>query len=100
MFGHIKKVYIDSTGESGDIWLQASSGMYLLPFANVASDYKDELVNFLMANGIKSEMLLLPGHKNDSSKELVKTCSKLLLCDGGLGFEEDVETNETSKTNV
>ena len=54
MFGHIKKVYVDSSGESGDVWLQASSGMYLLPFENVAPDYKDELVNFLMTNGVKS----------------------------------------------
>ena len=69
MFGHIKKVYVDSSGESGDVWLQASSGMYLLPFANVAPDYKDELVNFLMANGIKPEKLLLPHSMDDSCEE-------------------------------
>lgn len=60
MFGHIKKVYIDRSGESGDIWLQASSGMYLLPFANVAPDYRDELVNFLETNNIDTERLLIP----------------------------------------
>ena len=52
MFGHIKKVYIDKSGESGDIWLQASSGMYLLPFENVSRDYKDKLIKFLNENGI------------------------------------------------
>lgn len=52
MFGHIKKVYVDKTGESSDIWLQASSGMYLLPFENVSPDYKDQLIKFLNENSI------------------------------------------------
>ena len=55
MFGHIKKVYVDKNSESGDIWLQASSGMYLLPFENVSSDYKNELIKFLNANSINPE---------------------------------------------
>lgn len=60
MFGHIKKVYVDSSGDSGDVWLEASSGMYLLPFSNVATQYKDDLISFLQANNIKTEHLLLP----------------------------------------
>ena len=52
MFGHIKKVYIDKTGESSDIWLQASSGMYLLPFENVSPDYKNQLIKFLKENSV------------------------------------------------
>ena len=52
MFGHIKKVHIDKTGESSDIWLQASSGMYLLPFENVSPDYKNQLIKFLKENSV------------------------------------------------
>ena len=57
MFGHIKKVYVDSSGESGDIWLHASSGMYFLPFQNVAPDYESELVDFLKTKGIKFDKI-------------------------------------------
>ena len=53
LFGHIKKVYVNSSGKHGDIWLHASSGMYFLPFENVAPDYEGELTNFLKAKGIK-----------------------------------------------
>ena len=60
MFGHVKKVYIDKSGESGDIWLQASSGMYLLPFENVSPDYKDELTKFLSESGINPERQVQP----------------------------------------
>lgn len=55
MFGHIKKVYVDKTGESGDIWLQASSGMYLLPFENVSPEYKEQLIKFLNENSVYPE---------------------------------------------
>ena len=57
MFGHIKKVYVDRSGDCGDIWLHASSGMYFLPFENVAPDYEDELTNFLKTKGIKLETI-------------------------------------------
>ena len=58
MFGHIKKVYIDGSGQSSDIWLQASSGMYLLAFDDVSPDYKDVLIKFLNANNIHPESQL------------------------------------------
>ena len=85
MFGHIKKVYVDSSGESGDVWLQASSGMYLLPSTNVAPDYKDELVNFLTANGIKSDKLL----PHCSTEEHMRGSSKLIPCDVEINLEEN-----------
>ena len=71
MFGHIKKVYVDKGGESGDIWLQASSGMYLLPFENVSPDYKDQLIKFLNENSIYPERQVQPssnghGEEGDS----------------------------------
>ena len=60
MFGHVKKVYVDKTGECSDTWLQASSGMYLLPFENVSPDYKDQLIKFLNENNIYSERPMQP----------------------------------------
>ena len=60
MFGHVKKVYVDKTGECSDIWLQASSGMYLLPFENVSPDYKDQLIKFLNENNIYLERPIQP----------------------------------------
>ena len=67
MFGHIKKVYVDKDEDSGDIWLQASSGMYLLSFANVAPDYQDELVKFVKICGMNLEKLLLHKKKRDDN---------------------------------
>ena len=52
MYGHIKKVYIDGSGQSSDIWVQASSGMYLLSIENVSTDYKAEVIKFFNANNI------------------------------------------------
>lgn len=89
MFGHIKKVYVDSSGESDDVWLQASSGMYLLPFANVAPNYKDELVNFLMANGVKSENFLLPRSMDDSCEEHMRRSSEFKPSDAENKLEEN-----------
>ena len=60
MFGHVKKVYVDKTGVSSDIWLQASSGMYLLPLENVSPDYKDQLIKFLNENHIYPEGPIQP----------------------------------------
>ena len=28
LFGHVKKIYLDKSGRSRDIWIQASSGMW------------------------------------------------------------------------
>ena len=30
MFGHVKKVFVNKGGKSGNVWLQASSGMWVL----------------------------------------------------------------------
>ena len=71
MFGHIKKVYVDRSSESGDIWLQASSGMYLLPFENVSPDYKNELIKFMNANSINPDGQPLPSgnrHKEEDDR--------------------------------
>ena len=84
MFGHIKKVYVDSRGEVGDIWLQASSGMYLLPFENVAPDYQDELVKFLKANSINTEKLL-----NKHCSDEGYTCDKLVATELVKELQED-----------
>ena len=44
MFGHVKKIFSHSDKENGNVWVQASSGMYLLPMSTVASDYVTNMV--------------------------------------------------------
>ena len=51
----MKKVFVNKGGKSGNVWLQASSGMYLLSFHNVAPDYKPDLEAFLQKNGVSVE---------------------------------------------
>lgn len=41
MFGHIKKIFTSKDSTNTDVWLVASSGMYLLKQENVALEYKD-----------------------------------------------------------
>ena len=45
MFGHIKKVFVSKW--SSDVWLVASSGVYLLRSVNAAQEYKEIHKKFL-----------------------------------------------------
>ena len=56
MFGHIKKVFVDRSGENKAILLQASSGMYLLPIENVLPDYQTPLLHFLQRSGVRVDL--------------------------------------------
>eukprot|EP00731_Ephydatia_muelleri_P016798 Em0009g1222a len=52
LFGHISKIYLDDTKKSCDLWVEASSGMYLLEYSNVDPEYKATLTRYLMKYGI------------------------------------------------
>lgn len=45
-FGRIKKIFLDGENDS-DIWLVASSGVFLLKVGNVAPEYRDIHYHFL-----------------------------------------------------
>lgn len=40
VFGRIKKVFVDTSKLKSDVWLVASSGVYLLRYNNAAPEYK------------------------------------------------------------
>ena len=46
MFGHVKKVHIHKAKDNANVWVQASSGMYLLPASTVSLDYIPTFVEF------------------------------------------------------
>ena len=45
-FGRIKKIFVDKEKNS-NVWLVASSGVFLLAYDNVATEYRDIHYNFL-----------------------------------------------------
>ena len=55
-FGHIKKVFVDKETHESNVWLVASSGVYMLPYNNVAPEYRQVHINFL--DRVHSNVLL------------------------------------------
>lgn len=51
---------MDRSGENRAILLQASSGMYLLPFENASPDYREKLLQFLQRSGVRVDLEALP----------------------------------------
>lgn len=47
MFGHIKRVFVDADDIESDVWLVASSGVYLLKHEHVAPEYRQVHSKFL-----------------------------------------------------
>jgi hypothetical protein len=47
MFGHIKRIFVDVQDFESDVWLLASSGVYLLRLEHVAPEYRETHNNFL-----------------------------------------------------
>lgn len=39
-FGHIKKIFVDREKVNNNVWLVASSGVYLLKYENTAPEYE------------------------------------------------------------
>lgn len=46
-FGRIKRIFIDAANFESDVWLVASSGVYLLKYQNVAPEYKETHCKYL-----------------------------------------------------
>lgn len=46
-FGRIKKAFVDRENLQSDVWIVASSGVYLLKRGNVASEFKQAHYKFL-----------------------------------------------------
>ncbi len=47
VFGHVKKIFMKKDKLDSDIWLLASSGMYLLKHQNVAPEYEQVHEEFI-----------------------------------------------------
>ena len=47
MFGRIKRAFVDTKNLKSDVWLVASSGVYLLKHENVAPEYREIHSKFL-----------------------------------------------------
>ena len=47
IFGRIKKIFVSKERLDRDIWILASSGMYLLKYENVAPEYEEVHNKFL-----------------------------------------------------
>jgi len=55
MFGHIKNIYLRKKKDSVNIWLRASTAMYLLPGLTVANDYLPKLIEFFREQGMREK---------------------------------------------
>lgn len=47
MFGHIKKIFVDTSDLESDVWLVASTGVYLLKPEHAAPEYRQTHMQFL-----------------------------------------------------
>ena len=46
-FGHVKRIFVDTADFESDVWLVASSGVYLLKYKHVAPEYRQTHTQFL-----------------------------------------------------
>ncbi len=88
MFGHVKKIYSRSDKKSGNVWVQASSGMYLLPMSTVAPDYVPNVVELYKTLGIakRSYMQLLK-----RKVEIIEKENPVSQVDDKLRLNDDLE---------
>ncbi len=77
MFAHVKSVYTHKDDKNGNIWVKASSGMYLLPIATVSIEYVPDLIRLFKALRLTKskiyQQLLERGQKSTSTNDLEAT---------------------------